>query len=167
MKSKIVTTVIILLTFSSCEWFGEDEPADIEQTVTDIDNNTYRTVKIGNQVWMAENLKTTHYPDGREIRQITSSSYWANLSNNNTADFFCYYFNNMSGEKDIYGTLYTYAAAMGDNAVSSNRNPSGIQGVCPSGWHLPSEGEWEELIDTRPPVSVIPHAHGCTRTSKS
>ncbi len=115
--------------------------------VTDYDGNTYRAVQIGNQVWMAENLKVTHYPDGTAIPHITDDTQWENLGDNNTDDAYCYYNNNANGEKDIYGALYTWAAAMGDNAVSSNTNPSGVQGVCPDGWHLPSDAEWIELTD--------------------
>ena len=114
-------------------------------TVTDYDGNVYKTVKIGNQWWMAENLKVTHYPNGDAIPHVTDNTAWANLGDNNTDDAYCFYNNNANGEKDIYGALYTWAAAMGDNAVSSTANPSGVQGVCPDGWHLPSDAEWKQL----------------------
>ncbi len=117
------------------------------QGVTDYDGNHYNAVVIGNQIWMSENLKVTHYPDGTAIPFITGNTDWANLGDNDTDDAYCYYNNNASGEKDIYGALYTWAAAMGDNAVSSSTNPSGVQGVCPTGWHLPSDAEWTELTD--------------------
>ena len=58
----------------------------------------------------------------------------------------CYYNTNASGEAEIYGALYTWAAAMGDNAISSDTNE--VQGVCPNGWHLPSADEFTELIDS-------------------
>ena len=112
--------------------------------VTDIDGNYYDAVVIGNQIWMSENLKVTHYPDGTAIPHITDNTAWGNLGDNNTDDAYCFYSNNSSSD---YGALYTWAAAMGDNAVSSNTNPSGVQGVCPDGWHLPSDAEWTELID--------------------
>jgi len=116
-------------------------------TVKDIDGNEYKTVKIGNQCWMAENLKVTKYPNGTSIPHVTDYSAWADLADNDTDDAYCYYNNNASGEANTYGALYTWAAAMGDNAVSSSSNPSGVQGICPDGWHLPSDAEWTELTD--------------------
>ena len=112
--------------------------------VKDYDGNVYGAVKIGNQIWMAENLKVTHYPDGTPIPLVTDNTAWGNLGNNNTDDAYCFYNNDANSE---YGALYTWAAAMGDNAVSSNTNPSGVQGVCPAGWHLPSDAELTELAD--------------------
>lgn len=99
-------------------------------TVTDYDGNVYNTVKIGNQCWMRENLKTTKYSDGTTIAQ--GSSQW-------------YYPNNRDNNKDIYGLLYTWRAVMRGSS-SSNSNPSGVQGVCPNGWHVPSDSEWGQLI---------------------
>lgn len=116
-------------------------------TVTDADGNVYSTVQIGDQCWMAENLKVTKYPGGSSIPLVTDNTTWGNLADNSTDDAYCYYNNNASGEANTYGALYTWAAAMGDNAVSSSSNPSGVQGVCPTGWHLPSGAEWTELID--------------------
>ncbi len=97
---------------------------------------------------MKENLKVTHYPDGTPIPVITSDTTWANLEDNNTDDAYCYYNNDANGEASTFGALYTWAAAMGDNAVSSNSYPSGVQGVCPDGWHLPSSSEWTELTNS-------------------
>ncbi len=94
-------------------------------SVTDIDGNVYPTVKIGNQVWMRENLKTTRYADGTNI-----TGYYS-------------YDNDESNDANGYGKLYTWGAA--SNGVSSNTNPSGVQGVCPDGWHLPSHREWTKL----------------------
>ena len=102
-------------------------------SVTDYDGNTYKTVVIGSQEWMAENLKVTHYADGTEIPLVSGSSAWANLDNTDKA--YCYW------NRDTYGALYTYAAATnGDNDGAS-------QGVCPTGWHLPNNEEWTELRD--------------------
>nr|MDA3821321.1 FISUMP domain-containing protein [Bacteroidales bacterium] len=104
-------------------------------TVTDYDNNTYNTVKIGNQWWMAENLKTTHYANGTEIQLIENTSTWAALGFEVKA--MCYY-DNSSTNANTYGALYNWAAAM-NGANSSYSNPSLVQGVCPAGWHLPSD----------------------------
>jgi uncharacterized protein (TIGR02145 family) len=126
------------------------------QTVTDTiqkiifdgrDCQSYPIVKLGNQWWMAENLNATKYSNGTSIPLVTDNTAWANLADDNISDAYCYYNNNTSGEADIYGALYTWAAAMGDSAVSSSTNPSGVQGVCPNGWHLPSDAEWTQLSD--------------------
>ncbi len=111
--------------------------------VTDVDGNHYPAISIGNQIWMAKNLKVTRYANGLPIPLITDNTNWGNLADNNTADAYCFYNNNSNSE---YGGLYTWAAAMNKNN-SSNSNPSGVQGVCPDGWHLPSSNEWQELFD--------------------
>ncbi len=113
----------------------------LANTVTDYDGNVYNTVTIGTQVWMAENLKTTHYADGTAIPLVTGNSNWDTLTS--TSKAYCWY-NNDTTNKITYGALYTWAAAM-NGAESSNNNPSGIQGVCPTGWHLPSAAEWTQL----------------------
>lgn len=112
-------------------------------TVTDYDGNTYKTVKIGNQWWMAENLKVTHYADGIEIPNVIDNNDWGYLGYTDKA--YCFYNNNANGESDIYGALYTWTAA--SNGANSDANPSGVQGVCPDGWHLPSGSEWTELVE--------------------
>jgi uncharacterized protein (TIGR02145 family) len=94
-------------------------------TVTDVEGNVYGTVKIGEQVWMRENLKSTKYADGTDI----SGVYPAGGSEGNVADF---------------GRLYDWYAVM-HGAPSSTSNPSMVQGVCPEGFHVPSDAEWIEL----------------------
>lgn len=110
-------------------------------TVTDIDGNVYNTVLIGDQCWMKENLKVTHYPNSDEIPYITDNNAWAALGDNNTDDAYCYYNNNSSSE---YGALYTYSAAIADNWQRDNADG---QGICPDGWHLPTDAEWTVLIE--------------------
>ncbi|MCL2208147.1 MAG: hypothetical protein FWB90_08685 [Fibromonadales bacterium] len=90
------------------------------ELIDDRDQKTYKTVDIGTQTWMAENL-----------------NYNANGS-------LCY--NDDSNNCVIYGRLYNWTTAMA-NSESSSENPSGIRGICPSGWHLPSKAELEQLID--------------------
>ena len=103
-------------------------------TLTDINGNVYHTVLVGSQCWMRENLRATKFPDNTEIAQGTY-----------TASDPCYY---DDSESDIplaeRGYLYNWSAAM-HGAASSSAAPSGVQGVCPDGWHLPSEAEWEAL----------------------
>jgi uncharacterized protein (TIGR02145 family) len=97
-------------------------------TVTDIDGNSYYTITIGNQEWMSENLKVTKYQNGDPIPEIEDDVIWGGL----TTDGSCTNRNveNFSG---IYGRLYNWYA------VIDKRN------VCPSGWHVPSDGEWTIL----------------------
>jgi len=110
-------------------------------TLTDYDGNTYLTVRIGNQCWMKENLKVSHYSDGTAIPLLEADSDWDTLSLLDKA--YCFYENSNLNE-DIYGALYTWETAM-NGSESSNIVPSGVQGICPTGWHLPSENEWKEL----------------------
>ena len=103
-------------------------------TLTDINGNVYNTALIGSQCWMKENLRATKFPDNTEIALGTYTSSDP-----------CYY---DDSESDIplaeRGYLYNWSAAI-HGAASSSAAPSGVQGVCPNGWHLPSEAEWEAL----------------------
>ncbi len=109
--------------------------------VTDHDGNVYETVIIGEQTWMAENLKVTHYADGTAIEYVPDTVDWEYLASREKA--YSYYAND-SAFGDTYGYLYTSAAAR--NGLSDiESNPSGIQGVCPDGWHIPSDAEWIQL----------------------
>jgi uncharacterized protein (TIGR02145 family) len=94
----------------------------------DADNNIYKTVKIGNQVWMAENLRTTKYRNGTSISKITSNTSWEAL----TTGAWCNYNN-----KDVYGTsfghLYNWYAI------------SNINNIAPFGWHVPTDEDWTTL----------------------
>jgi uncharacterized protein (TIGR02145 family) len=123
--------------------YGNEISFVARNMVIDYDGNIYGIVTIGNQIWMAENLKTTHYADGTAIQLVESSASWDALLYTDKA--MCYY-DNSSTNADTYGALYTWAAAM-NGAASSSVNPSGIQGACPAGWHLPSDAEWTELTD--------------------
>ena len=114
----------------------------IRRAVTDIDGNIYDAVQIGNQVWMAENLRTTKYADGTTIPLGTDSS---------TITAYRYAPGpNQSNEENMvnvprYGYLYNWPAVM-HGASSSEANPSGVQGICPNGWHVPSEDESYQLL---------------------
>lgn len=110
--------------------------------VEDVDGNIYQTIQIGTQCWMKENLKVTQFPDGTPIPYITVDTIWGNQSGEDKA--YTYYNNNTNNEADVFGALYTWAAAV-NGTDSSNSVPSQIQGVCPDGWHLPSDAEWEIL----------------------
>jgi len=106
-------------------------------TVTDIENNVYQTIAIGSQCWMRENLRTTKYANGTSIQ-------YGNATASSTTAY--YYYPGSQDSVPIYGLLYNWTAVMGDEN-SSERNPSGVQGVCPNGWHLPSVAEWNQMSD--------------------
>lgn len=103
--------------------------------VTDYDGNTYKTIQMGPQCWMAENLKTTHYADGTKINFGKKESL--------TVPYY-HYPDGKSSKATAYGLTYNWAAVM-HNASSSKDIPSGVQGICPEGWHVPSIREWEVL----------------------
>ncbi len=97
-------------------------------TVADIDGNVYRTVKIGNQWWMAENLKVTHYRNDNEIPNLKGDTDWSNLTTGTYADY-----DDDANIAHVYGRLYN------GYAVNDIRN------VAPAGWHMPSDEEWKKL----------------------
>jgi uncharacterized protein (TIGR02145 family) len=99
-------------------------------TVTDIDGNVYQTIKIGDQWWMAENLKVTHYRNGDAIPNVTDNSEWAGLS----TGAYCAY-NKDNGNISTYGLLYNWYS------VDASRN------IAPAGWHVPTDIEWQTLVD--------------------
>ena len=98
-------------------------------SITDIDGNTYKTVTIGTQTWMAENLKVTKYNDGIAIPNVTDNTEWKEL----TTGALCDYANTPSNS-ETYGKLYNW------HAVNTGK-------LCPTGWHVPSDAEWTELTD--------------------
>jgi len=105
------------------------------------DNNHYNVVKIGNQLWMAENLKYLPSVVGPGTGSQTTPYYYVYGYNGTTVAEA-----KATANYTTYGVLYNWSAAM-NGAASSTTNPSGIQGVCPTGWHLPSDAEWTELTD--------------------
>jgi len=99
-------------------------------TMTDIDGNTYKTVTIGTQTWMAENLKVTKYNDGTSIPNVTDGAAWSKL----TTGAYCNY-NNDPSKVATYGRLYNW------HAVNTGK-------LCPTGWHVATDAEWTTLIDS-------------------
>ena len=99
-------------------------------TTTDLDGNYYNTITIGNQVWMAENLKTTLYSDGTAIPNVIDNSTWGVV---NSAAY-CWYSNDASSYKNAYGALYNWWA------VNTGK-------LAPIGWHIPTSDEWLTLIN--------------------
>jgi uncharacterized protein (TIGR02145 family) len=124
----------VFVVFSnSCTKDDKKKDTDIDtNVVTDIDSNEYHTVNIGDQIWMVENLRVTHYRNGdligttnpatKSIRDESEPEYqWA--------------YNGDDAMKDLsyHGRLYTWYA------IKDTRN------VCPSGWHIPGDSEWKKL----------------------
>jgi uncharacterized protein (TIGR02145 family) len=93
--------------------------------VADIEGNVYQTVKIGTQVWMAENLKTTKYNDDAAIPNVTENADWIAL----TTDAYCWAQNNEATYKPLYGALYNWFA------IETGK-------LCPTGWHVPTDAEF-------------------------
>lgn len=112
-----------------------------ENLLMDINKNIYKTVQIGEQTWMASNLKVTRYADGTAITFVEDQGEWYHFTRDTAA--YCWY-DNVRTNGYAYGALYTWPAAVG-RTPGSELIPSGIQGVCPDGWHIPSDGEWKQL----------------------
>lgn len=102
--------------------------------ITDSEGNTYKTVYIGSQQWMAENLKVSKYSDGTTIPNITDNTQWEN----NTTGAWCYY-DNDEKYNTKYGKLYNWYTVT--PTINGNKN------VCPTGWHVPTDAEWTVLSD--------------------
>jgi uncharacterized protein (TIGR02145 family) len=129
MKKMVPAFVLIFVVFAlfstGCKK-GDKSPGPL----SDLEGNIYKTVKIGNQVWMAENLKTSILNDGTDIPLITDSASWGNL----TTPGYCWYANDAASFKDTYGALYN-----GYTVITGK--------LCPAGWHVPEKEEWQVLSE--------------------
>jgi len=122
----LIAALVVGFCFTGCQ--EEEVPLRVIETgtVTDIDGHVYKTVKIGNQWWMAENLAVTHFNDGTDLTYIETTSMDSTWSNTTNA---AYTFIN-NGQ---YGNLYNFAV------VESTKN------IAPDGWHVPTDEEWLTL----------------------
>lgn len=108
--------------------YGEDHTFRTDPaTVQDFDGNIYTVIRIGTQLWMKENLKTTSFNNGTSIAIVSNSSSWAGLSDPGM----CWYSNN-ENNKDVYGGLYNWYAVDAGN-------------LCPVGWHVPTDDDYLTL----------------------
>jgi uncharacterized protein (TIGR02145 family) len=125
-KTCTVTRTVAIVPQNPTSGYGSN--------ITDAEGNSYKTVYIGTQQWMGENLKTAKYNDGAGIPNVTDNTQWQN----NTTGAWSYY-NNDAANNAKYGKLYNWYA------VSPTTN--GDKNVCPSGWHVPTDAEWTVLTD--------------------
>jgi len=103
-------------------------PNLIYGSITDIEGNVYKTIQIGTQVWMAENLRTTKLNDNTNILLLTNDTEWSNIS----SPGYCWYGNNSEVFKAEYGAIYNFYSVLTGK-------------ICPVGWHIPSSAEWSTL----------------------
>jgi uncharacterized protein (TIGR02145 family) len=130
---KLSLLLLMLPLLHACKKETELPPVIPPLTVTDVDGNVYRTIKIGDQIWMAENLKVTHYNDHSPIDNGNADSYdWTN----NASGAYCDYDKDAVQNAKTYGHLYNWAAA-----VNSKK-------LAPAGWHIPSKAEYDVLEKT-------------------
>lgn len=122
--NKIILIISLILSFNLF--------SQLTGTVTDKrDGKTYKTVKIGNQTWMAENLNVSAFRNGDPIPEVRSCEDWNNALNDKQPAW-CYY-ENMVENGTKYGKLYNWFAL------------TDPRGLAPIGWHIPSDQEWEQL----------------------
>lgn len=110
--------------------YGNEVSFGTMGTVTDVDGNTYQTVKIGNQWWMAENLRVTSFRNGNPIAHAPDMGLWRALS----TGAYCSHMND-ANNIPTYGLLYNW------HAVNDGRH------LAPGGWHVPTDTEWQTLVD--------------------
>ena len=132
---KIWIITLSFLLFSGCEY---DSPQTVDFTgqidsIVDIDGNKYKTIGIGTQVWMQENLRVTHFNDGSKISLLNQSGDWY-LNNDLNTPAYCWYDNDSVNNYSPYGALYNFYSI-----------ETGL--LCPTGWHVSSQTEWETLVN--------------------
>jgi len=117
--------------YTGTDWIGlvgNGSGGNSTSALIDCDGNIYHTIAIGDQLWMAENLRVTHYRNGDAIANVTDSTAWAALS----TGAYCWYDNDQAANEK-YGALYNWYT------VDDSR------GLCPEGWHVPTHAEWTTL----------------------
>ncbi len=125
---RVIIPAIFVLVLSGCK--KDTPPADINYaSISDIDGNSYKTIAIGTQNWMTENLKAIHYSNGDPVLYVTDNTQWSGL----TTGAYCWYANNETQYKSDYGALYNFYA------VTDSRN------ICPTGWRVPTQSDWNTL----------------------
>ena len=127
LNSFLLTTALCAgLLVSGCQ--EEEAPMRVIETstVTDVDGNVYKTVKIGNQWWMAENLAVTHFNDGADLTYIETTSMDSTWSNTLNAAYTLL-------NDGQYGNLYNFSVV------------ENVKNIAPEGWHVPTDEDWKTL----------------------
>jgi uncharacterized protein (TIGR02145 family) len=119
----LVLVIIIVIVIRTLLLLRDQKESEKYRSI-----DTYKTVTIGNQIWMAENLKTTLFNDGKPIPQVKGTAEWENLK----TPAYCWYDNDRTTYRETYGALYNWYA------VNTGK-------LCPTGWHVPSDAEWKTL----------------------
>lgn len=118
MNRKCLSIVVLMYVATS-----------MAQTITDFDANVYNTIVIGSQTWMKENLKVSHYQNGVEIPMVTDDIQWSSTKSGASCNYA-----NSSIISNTYGKIYNFYAV------------ENLNNICPIGWHVPSDKEWDTLI---------------------
>ena len=127
IQSLLLVIVLTLLIFS-CKKDKEETPIQETGTVTDVEGNVYKTIKIGDQWWMAENLKCTKYSNGSFIQIVSDNSEWTTTAKG----AYCNY-DNKTDYISTYGRLYNWFAINDSNQLA------------PQGWHIATDADWKTL----------------------
>lgn len=148
LKNGVVTAKFDIQTEVDSILFHRPIFLECDYFVDTRDSTIYHKVTIGTQVWMSENLRYLPSVVGSD-----SMSECTNVYYENRPYYYVYGYEGTSvveakatANYNTYGVLYNWPAAMGGDS-SSTANPSGVQGACPNGWHLPSYDEWTQLIE--------------------
>jgi len=128
LRKLFLLLMVLGVMFAYCSKDDSDDGVVPNEFKDPRDGTVYKTVQIGDQVWMAENLRATKYSNGDPIPNVTSDSQWGDLS----SGAYCAYDNDESNA-ETYGYLYNWYA------VNDSR------GLAPEGWHVPTDAEWTEL----------------------
>jgi len=144
--------LILFVLFVGCATQEELTPSYLNPnltygSVTDCSGNSYATIEIGNQEWMAENLRTTCYANGEPISNVTDNTQWENLTTGGWA-----HYNNDSQYETQHGKLYNWYAA------------TDSQNVCPIGWHAPTNDDWIILEESLGGIGISANAGGKMKT---
>lgn len=125
----ILPALLLLFVMNGCKK-KSDDPIPASTTVTDTDGNLYHTLTLGTQTWMVENLKVTHYRNGDPIPVIVEDTAWSEL----TTGARCAYEHD-TALGSVYGQFYNWFAV------------TDLRQICPAGWHVATDQEWQTLID--------------------
>lgn len=146
---KIAFTTLVVLFFKCSNSENSNITSSINTTRPTPPITALEEVQIGTQIWSTKNLNVTKYSDGTPIPQVSDPAQWANL----TTGAWCYVGNNQSNDI-TYGKLYNWYAVVGIYNAASSANPSLRKRLAPRGWHIPTDTEWSNLINTLDPNAM-------------